>query len=105
MRRLLRPAKAAASVAAATAVAVSLADVAYADGLFSFRRQSAAPPPPPPPGSESAPDVASYDCNGFDAEYLERGARALRKINSSPYAKLVSGSRNCSPNREEYCPF
>uniref|UniRef100_A0ACD5YUB3 Uncharacterized protein n=1 Tax=Avena sativa TaxID=4498 RepID=A0ACD5YUB3_AVESA len=93
MRRLLRPAKAAASVAAAGAVAVSLADVAYADGAFSFRRQPAASPPPPaaPPSAEPAPaDEMSGSTGGFqDPADLERGAQALRKINASPYAKLL----------------
>jgi hypothetical protein len=82
-------------VAAAGAVAVSLADVAYADGVFSFRRQPAGPPPPPPPpAAPPAPNAAPADdsfgfSGGFDAAELQRGADALRKINASPYAKLV----------------
>ncbi|XP_047077807.1 ATPase family AAA domain-containing protein 3-like [Lolium rigidum] len=94
MRRLLRPARAAASVAFAGAVAVSLADVAYADGVFSFRRQPAPPPPPPPPAAPPGPNAAPADdsfgfSGGFDAAELQRGADALRKINASPYAKLL----------------
>ncbi|KQK00948.1 ATPase family AAA domain-containing protein 3C [Brachypodium distachyon] len=93
MRRLLSPAKAAATVAvvAAAAAAASRGDVVYADGVFPFRRQSAAPPPPPPAASapEPAPAVASSRSNGFDPEELERGARALREINRSSYAKQL----------------
>nr|BAJ89525.1 predicted protein [Hordeum vulgare subsp. vulgare] len=88
MRRLLRPAKAAASVAAGAAVLASLGEVAYADGVFPFRRQPAAPPPPPP-DAQPAPAAASSGSSGFDPEELERGARALRKINASRYAKLL----------------
>ncbi|CAM0944927.1 unnamed protein product [Alopecurus aequalis] len=88
MRRLLRPAKAAASVAAATAVAVSLAEVAYADSRFSFRRQTD-PSPAATPVPEPAPAFASSGSNGFDPEELERAARALRKINGSPYSKQL----------------
>lgn len=82
MRRLLRPAKAAASVAAGAAVLASLGEVAYADSVFSFRRQPAAPPPPPPdaPAPKAA---ASSGSSGFDPEELERGARALRQIDPS----------------------
>ncbi|XP_020186981.1 uncharacterized protein [Aegilops tauschii subsp. strangulata] len=90
MRRLLRPAKAAASVAAGAAVLASLGEVAYADSIFSFRRQPAAPPPPPPPDAP-APAAASSGSSGFDPEELERGARALRQINGSRYAKLLFG--------------
>jgi ATPase family AAA domain-containing protein 3A/B len=77
-------------VAAAGAVAVSLGDVAYADGVFSFRRQpAAAPPPPPKPAAHPAGPADSNE--GFlDPDVLERGARALRQINASPYAKMVS---------------
>ncbi|EMS67189.1 ATPase family AAA domain-containing protein 3 [Triticum urartu] len=89
MRRLLRPAKAAASVAAGAAVLASLGEVAYADSVFSFRRQPAAPPPPPP--DAPAPAAASSGSSGFDPEELERGARALRQINGSRYAKLLFG--------------
>ncbi|KAF7090618.1 hypothetical protein CFC21_093343 [Triticum aestivum] len=90
MRRLLRPAKAAASVAAGAAVLASFGEVAYADSIFSFRRQPAAPPPPPPPDAP-APAAASSGSSGFDPEELERGARALRQINGSRYAKLLFG--------------
>ncbi|KAJ7540442.1 hypothetical protein O6H91_10G015100 [Diphasiastrum complanatum] len=53
---------------------------------------SATPAPPPPPQrEESRPrnDAPRTTAAGFDPEALERGAKALREINSSMYAKKV----------------
>nr|XP_010940075.1 ATPase family AAA domain-containing protein 3 [Elaeis guineensis] len=73
-------AAAAAGVAAATLAA--LADRAYADSPFRFPYSS------PPPATEN-PSGGSSSSGGFDPELLERGAKALREINSSRSAKQV----------------
>ncbi|KAK1357587.1 AAA domain-containing protein [Heracleum sosnowskyi] len=63
---------------------------AYADGPFRFNPFSSPPPPPPPESSDSEPkSEVEVSKGGFDAESLERGAKALREINSSPYKKQV----------------
>ncbi|CAL0331871.1 unnamed protein product [Lupinus luteus] len=83
------------AVAAAAVASVSTtSDPAHAAG-FRIPFFSSSPSPSP-----SAPDQASDDKtdpppsdepnkSGFDPESLERAAKALRKINSSPYAKQV----------------
>ncbi|KDP34401.1 hypothetical protein JCGZ_12805 [Jatropha curcas] len=86
------------SVAVAAAAVVgsmsSIHDRAYADGSFRFN---------PFPSSSSSSSTSSEVDNtsnekseaeeprgvGFDPEALERGAKALREINSSPYSKQV----------------
>lgn len=99
----------------ALAASASLAQskVAAADGTFSFpgistspssanpQQQAASPPPsqtqkpPSTAGQESsAPPKARNDnprtsSGGFDPEALERGAKALKEINNSSYAKKV----------------
>lgn len=84
----------AAIAAAATSytLASSSSNRAYADGPFRFNPfSSPAPPPSPlPESSESEPkSEVEVSKGGFDAEALERGAKALREINSSPYKKQV----------------
>ncbi|KAI6696102.1 hypothetical protein NL676_016221 [Syzygium grande] len=100
-------------ISALAASASATANVAYADGPFSFNPFSAppagAPPPPPsptptpagkqPPPSEVGPTAPSEppvrvrndqprtSSAGFDPEALERGAKAIREINSSSHAK------------------
>ncbi|KAL0378145.1 UNVERIFIED_CONTAM: ATPase family AAA domain-containing protein 3 [Sesamum radiatum] len=87
------------SLAAAAAIAASYsatANRAYADAPFRFYPFSSAPsssaPPEPTPadtsGSDTRPAV-EVSKGGFDPESLERGAKALREINSSPHAKQV----------------
>ncbi|KAJ0962873.1 hypothetical protein J5N97_027995 [Dioscorea zingiberensis] len=73
----LRASSAAAAAAAAT-VAI-LVERAHADSFF--RSSSASSTPADTSGSSSS--------RGFDPESLERGAKALREINSSPYSKQV----------------
>lgn len=83
-------------------------DHAYADAPFNFSPFSSSPSPqgssesPPPTSSQaSAAVVANAEpprvrndnprttSAGFDPEALERGAKALREINSSSHAKKV----------------
>ncbi|KAL1815512.1 hypothetical protein ACET3Z_018086 [Daucus carota] len=82
----------AAIAAAATSYSLSSSSSsnrAYADGPFRFNPFSS-PPPPPPEASDSEPkSEVEVSKGGFDAESLERGAKALREINSSPYKKQV----------------
>ena len=47
-------------------------------------------PPPRVPAARCAKDEAKTVAPSFDPEALERGAKALREINSSPHAKNVS---------------
>lgn len=81
------------SAIAAASASLSQSRVAAADG----------PPPPqqqqqqPEPASSSDPPRARNDnprttSGGFDPEALERGATALKEINSSSYAKIVLDS-------------
>lgn len=83
-----------AAVAAAAASFPALSNRAYADGPFRFSPFSSSPSPPPqpqsePPNSDAKPAAADEPKGGFDPESLERGAKALREINSSPHAKQV----------------
>lgn len=85
------------AVAAAVASASVASNRAYADSLFRF--PSFPSPSAPPQVDPSSPSTSSDDKSqskadeprgsGFDPESLERGAKALREINSSPYAKQV----------------
>ncbi|KAD4888445.1 hypothetical protein R6Q59_034537 [Mikania micrantha] len=87
-----------ASLAAMAAVAAaSTTTYSYADSpSYRFNPFAQSPnPPPPSPQSESQtsnpepkPEVEDSK-GGFDPEALERGAKALRNINSSPYSKQV----------------
>ncbi|KAJ3692500.1 hypothetical protein LUZ60_012850 [Juncus effusus] len=92
MWRLVRTPAAVTATAAAAAVMSS--DVAYADGSFFFPFRSS-PAPAAAPAQESQPsgndssEPPSGPTGGFDPESLERGAKALREINSSPLAKQV----------------
>ncbi|KZV47607.1 ATPase family AAA domain-containing protein 3-B-like [Dorcoceras hygrometricum] len=90
----------AALVPAATLAAASVntsPNGVYADGPFRFypfSSSASTPSPPPdasatnPTGSEHQPAV-EVSKGGFDPESLERGAKALREINNSPYSKQV----------------
>lgn len=91
-----------AAVAAAAAAAAScstLSNRSYADSPFRFspfsssKPSSSAPVPVQAPKADSpAPDshpAVEDSKGGFDPESLERGAKALREINSSPHAKQV----------------
>lgn len=63
---------------------------AYADGPFRLSPFSSSPPQTSQPSVEkSEDDEQRVSSTGFDAESLERGARATREINSSPYSKQV----------------
>lgn len=65
---------------------------AYADGPFRFNPFSSSPPPAPASESSDSEPKSEVEVSkgGFDAESLERGAKALREINSSPYKKQVN---------------
>ncbi|XAR73860.1 hypothetical protein NMG60_11007968 [Bertholletia excelsa] len=86
------------SLAAAAAVAASLpalSNRAYADPPFRFNPFSSSHSPsqaaePDSTKSDTKSSPASDEPRGgFDPESLERGAKALREINSSPHAKQV----------------
>ncbi|KAL2545608.1 AAA-type ATPase family protein [Forsythia ovata] len=90
----------AAGILAALASATLGVDYAYADGSFSFNPFSTSSPAAPQAATEPAKPPAAEptrDRNdnprttsaGFDPEALERGAKALREINSSGNAKKV----------------
>lgn len=94
--------------AVAASVSLSQSKVAAADGPFTFPGLSNSPPPsanpqqqtasssspstessaPPPPQARN--DNPRTSSGGFDPEALERGAKALKEINNSSYAKNVS---------------
>lgn len=85
------------SLAAMAAVAAaSTTTFSYADApsyRFNPFAQSPAPSQSPqsasePSNAEPKPEVEDSK-GGFDPEALERGAKALREINSSPYSKQV----------------
>ncbi|XP_057491854.1 uncharacterized protein LOC130777478 [Actinidia eriantha] len=81
--------------AAAAAVAASpppLSSRAHAESPFRFSPFSSSSSPQPPQtdsDGKSSPAADEPRGGGFDAESLERGAKALREINSSPHAKQV----------------
>lgn len=96
------------SAIASAAVAV---DRAYADSTFQFPSLSSPSPSPSPSRDSSAGAAAAgagppqtppaeetrvrndnprTSASGFDPEALERGAKALREINSSSHAKKVA---------------
>nr|GEU70186.1 ATPase family AAA domain-containing protein 3C [Tanacetum cinerariifolium] len=79
---------------AAAAAAASSTTYAYADGPSSYRFNPFGQSPAPAAneagqeGNDGKPEVEDSK-GGFDPEALERGAKALREINSSPYSKQV----------------
>lgn len=88
----------AAAAAAASASVSTLSNRAYADGPFNFYPfSSSSSPSPSPEGDQTSKSKSdkkaqaedSSRSSGFDPESLERGAKALREINSSPYSKQV----------------
>ncbi|RZR71033.1 hypothetical protein BHM03_00002945 [Ensete ventricosum] len=100
MLRLPRSAVALSATAAASAALAALSDHAYADGSFRIPYLSSPAPPPaapavptagtrPPGEAPGAASSSSTSSGGFDPEALERGAKALREINSSPHSKQV----------------
>lgn len=104
----------AALAAAATATVASSntsSEGVFADGPFRFYpfSSSASPPSPPsdasatnPTGSEHQPAV-EVSKRGFDPESLERGAKALREINNSPYSKqVVLYMERCFKGKKDY---
>lgn len=84
---------AAAIAAAFTSMSMSQ-NRAYADSRFRFPFYSSSPPSDSPANqssnkSGSNPEPDEPKGSGFDYESLERGAKALREINSSPHSKQV----------------
>ncbi|KAJ8544795.1 hypothetical protein K7X08_017378 [Anisodus acutangulus] len=80
----------AAIAAAIAATSSTLPNRAYADSPFRFNPFSSPSPSPSPSPSETPQTESSEDSKGgFNPESLERGAKALREINSSPYHKQV----------------
>ena len=86
------------AMAAAAASLSTLSNRAYADGPFNFypfsSSSSSSPSPEGDQTSKSKSDKKaqaedSSRSSGFDPESLERGAKALREINNSPYSKQV----------------
>ncbi|KAH0717228.1 hypothetical protein KY285_013259 [Solanum tuberosum] len=90
-----------AAMAAAAAIAATSSTIpnrAYADSPFRFNPFSSPSPSVPSSSSETpqtdsaesdAKDSSEDSRGGFNPESLERGAKALREINSSPYHKQV----------------
>lgn len=85
-------------VAVASAAVVSMStfsDRAYADSSFRFPFFSSSPSNAPSPPNQSSdsnsepPAPEEPNKSGFDADSLQRGANATRKINSSPCSKQV----------------
>eukprot|EP01018_Ginkgo_biloba_P008265 Gb_11011 [translate_table: standard] len=74
---------------AAVASASLFIDPAYADSPFHFPSMSPSSSSNPPTSSTAPTDETRTASEGFDPEALERGARALREINSSAHAKKV----------------
>lgn len=91
--------------AAAVASMSTTSDRAYADSLFRFPFFSSSPSNSPSPTDQASdtksepPTPEEPKKSGFDPESLERGAKALREINSSPYSKQVSSSFCSNRNR------
>ncbi|CAE6155887.1 unnamed protein product [Arabidopsis arenosa] len=86
---------AAAIAAAFTSMSMSQ-NRAYADSRFRFPFFSSSPPPSDSPANQSSsnsnkskPEPDEPKGSGFDPESLERAAKALRDINSSPHSKQV----------------
>ncbi|KAK9108871.1 hypothetical protein Sjap_016931 [Stephania japonica] len=87
----------AAAAAAAAASFSAFSNRAHADGSFRFSPFSSpsSSPPQNSPKTDSKSDAKASGedskggLSGFDPESLERGVKALKEINSSPYAKQV----------------
>ncbi|CAH2051343.1 unnamed protein product [Thlaspi arvense] len=86
----------AAAIAAAFTSMSMTQNRAYADSRFRFPFFSSSPPSESPTDQSSSdskpetkPDPDEPKGSGFDPESLERGAKALREINSSPHSKQV----------------
>lgn len=81
------------AVATAATCLTAQSNVAHADGVFRFSPFSSSSPAdsqmPSPAGSDSKAAEVEESRGGFDPESLERGAKALREINSSPHSKKV----------------
>ena len=89
------------AMAAAAASLSTLSNRAFADGPFNFypfsSSSSSSSSSPSPEGDQTSKSKSdkkaqaedSSRSSGFDPESLERGAKALREINSSPYSKQV----------------
>ncbi|XP_022949773.1 ATPase family AAA domain-containing protein 3 [Cucurbita moschata] len=81
------------AMAAAAASLPTIANHAYADSPFRFSPFSSSQVSQEDKSSDdksdAKPAVEEPSKSGFDAEALERGAKALREINSSPNAKQV----------------
>ncbi|KAM0970425.1 hypothetical protein FF1_018508 [Malus domestica] len=87
------------AMAVAAASMPALSNRTYADSPFRFNPFSYSSPSPPPPPSaapadqipnaKSEPQAEEPRGSGFDPEALERGAKALREINSSKLSKQV----------------
>ncbi|KAL0720026.1 hypothetical protein Bca4012_069350 [Brassica carinata] len=85
--------------AVAASVSLSQSQVAAADGPFTFpaanpqqhQDAAASSSPPSTAGKESSArnDNPRTSSGGFDPEALERGAKALKEISNSSYAKQV----------------
>eukprot|EP00897_Mesotaenium_endlicherianum_P006693 jgi/Mesen1/6051/ME000308S05241 len=84
-QNLQRLTTASAAMAVVTSGALVGRSVAWA-AEKSVEPPAPVPPAPPPPPRNDNPRTTAA---GFDPEALERGAKALREINSSPYAKKV----------------
>lgn len=81
------------AMAAAVTSLSTLSGRAYADGPFRFFPFYSSTPQGDQSSdakSEAKPEAEESRGSGFDPESLERGAKALREINSSPFAKQVS---------------
>ncbi|KAL1216013.1 Cell division control protein-like protein [Cardamine amara subsp. amara] len=86
----------AAAIAAAFTSMSMTQNRAYAESRFHFPFFSSSPPSDSPTDqsssnskSETKPESDEPKGSGFDPESLERGAKALREINSSPHSKQV----------------
>lgn len=86
------------AMAAAMASLATLSDRAYADSPFHFNpfssSSSSSSPSPSPSSTDQNANSKSEKAeeskgSAFDPESLERGAKALREINSSLYSKQV----------------
>lgn len=79
------------ALAAAAASLSTVSNRAYADGPFRFYPFSSSSSSSAQGEQTSNPKSEGEESkgSGFDPESLERGAKALREINSSPHSKQV----------------
>ncbi|XP_057976794.1 uncharacterized protein LOC131163947 [Malania oleifera] len=78
-----------AAMAAAVASLSTFPNHAHADAPFRFSPFFSSSPPQAQADQTEAKSSSEEPKGGFDPESLERGAKALREINSSPNAKQV----------------